>query len=82
MNQQIFSDQIPCPLDQVRLEELPPSRHHKNHTNHAPETLTCQELIMSDQIPSGYFDGPSDILICGTPPQGGPPEVVQVVRLK
>ena len=76
-----ISDQLPCPLAQVRWEELPPSRHHKNHTNHAPETLTCQELDMLDRMPSGHCDGPSDIRKCETPPRGGPPMVVQVVRL-
>ena len=81
MDQQIFSDQLTCPLAQVCWEESPPSRHHIDHTNHAPETLTCQELDMLDQIPSGNFDGPSDILKCETPYKGDPLKVVQVVWL-
>ena len=81
MNQQILPDQLTCPLAQVRWEESPTSRHHKNHTKHAPETLTCQELDMSDRIPSGHCDGPSDIQKCERPPQGDPPVVAQVVRL-
>ena len=51
-NQKIYSYQFSCPLDQVRCKELPHSLHHKDHTNHATETLTCQELDMYDRIPS------------------------------
>ena len=69
LNQKISSDKIPCLLAQVHWEELPPLCHHKNHTNHDPETLTCQELDMSDQIPSGHCDFPSDILKCERLPQ-------------
>ena len=80
MNQQIFSYQLPCPLDQVYWDETPPSRHHKNHTNHAPETLTCKELDLLDQIPSRHCDGPSDIQKFETPSQVDPPVVLPVVR--
>ena len=56
------------PLVSGALVGIASFTHHKNHTNNSSETFTCQELDMSDRIPSGHRDGPSDIQNFETPP--------------